>query len=76
MQFDKSGQQYRGSSPYRPTTVDAKYDKLATVVGRTKLTILVKVDVRLTTNDSLSHSASTSVYITMRVRLRVALVHL
>ena len=37
------------------TKTDAECDKLATLVGRTKLTILATVDVRATTVVSLSH---------------------
>lgn len=37
------------------TSVDAQCDKLATVVGRTKLAMLATVDVRLTILANLSH---------------------
>ena len=58
------------------TKVNARCEKLANVVCRTKLTILAKVDVRLTSWAILSHLASISVYSRMRVGQRVARVHL
>jgi len=59
------------------TETDAQCDKLSTVVGRTKLTILATIDAQPTSWPCcLSHWATTSVYSTMRVRQRVARVHL
>jgi len=63
-------------SSARAFKVDAYCDKLATVVGQTKLAVFATVDVRPTNPVSLSHSVSTCVYIAMRVRQRVARVHL
>jgi len=51
---------------FSSTTADAPCDKLATVVGRTKLTIHAAVDV------SSSHWASSCVYTTLHARQRVA----
>ena len=57
------------------TKVDTQYDKPATVIVQTKLTVLAMVDICQTTLASLLNWASTSVYSTMRVRQHVMQYH-
>jgi len=57
------------------TQVDTECDKLAAVVGRTKLTVLVSCNGRRST-DEFADFITPSVYSMMRVRRRIARVHL